>query len=77
MFFFQFLLQAGLFFTIPLFLSVALGSQRGRDRRPAAPAVDHAAGRRGRDPAGSGPTASPRRVVRLGICALLAGHRRR
>ena len=39
MFFFQYLLQAGLFFVVPLFLSVALGLSAGRDRRPPAPAV--------------------------------------
>ncbi len=48
MFFFQFLLQAGLFFTVPLFLSVALGLQRDRDRSTPAAALGHPARRGGR-----------------------------
>ena len=49
MFFFQYLLQAGVFFVVPLFLSVVLGLSRHRDRRPDHAAVDRAAGgRRGR-----------------------------
>ncbi len=48
MFFFQFLIQAGLFFTIPLYLSIALGSVRDRHRCQDPSAVTDPAGRRGR-----------------------------
>ena len=72
-FFFQFLLQAGLFFVVPLFLSVALGLVRHRHRRAAPAAVGHAAARRrGR------PEALPARLAatgrpRSGFLALFAG----
>ncbi|CAM3608208.1 MFS transporter [Isoptericola cucumis] len=72
MFGFQFLLQAGLFFTIPLYLSVALGLsafETGLRLLPlsvtlllAAVAVPKL-----------WPRASPRRVVTVGLVALLAG----
>jgi MFS family permease len=72
MFLFQFLLQAGLFFTIPLYLSVALGLsafETGLRLLPlsvtlllAAIAVPKL-----------WPRASPRRVVTIGLVALLAG----
>lgn len=72
MFLFQFLLQAGLFFTIPLYLSVALGLsafETGLRLLPlsvtlllAAIAVPKL-----------WPQASPRRVVTIGLVALLAG----
>jgi MFS family permease len=71
-FFFQYLLQAGLFFTIPLFLSVALGLSAiatGVRLLPLSITLLLAA-------VGIPklfPTASPRRVVRLGFLALLAG----
>ena len=71
-FFFQYLLQAGLFFTIPLFLSVSLGLSAiatGVRLLPlsitlllAAVGIPKAF-----------PTASPRRIVRLGFLALFAG----
>ncbi len=71
-FFFQFLVQAGIFFTIPLFLSVVLelnALQTGVRLLPlsitlllSALAVPRLA-----------PRASPRLVVRLGMLALLAG----
>ena len=51
-FFFQYLLQAGLFFAVPLFLSVALGLSRDRHRAPHPAALDHARARRGRHPQG-------------------------
>ena len=72
MFFFQFLIQAGLFFTVPLFLSVALGLsavETGVRVLPlsitlllAAVGVPKA-----------WPQASPRKVVNWGLAALLAG----
>jgi hypothetical protein len=71
-FFFQYLLQAGLFFTIPLFLSVALGLSAvatGVRLLPLSITLLLAA-------AGIPklfPTASPRRVVRLGMLALFTG----
>lgn len=72
MFFFQFLLQAGMFFTIPLFLSVALGLsavETGVRLLPLSVALLIAA---------IGvpklwPEASPRRVVSWGNALLLAG----
>jgi MFS family permease len=72
MFFFQFLLQAGLFFSIPLFLSVALGLsavQTGVRLLPLSFTLLLAA---------IGvpklwPKASPRRVVTVGMAVLLAG----
>ena len=72
MFFFQFLLQAGLFFTVPLFLSVALGLsaiETGARLLPLSVTLLVAA-------VGVPkvwPTASPRRVVTWGLSALLAG----
>jgi len=71
-FFFQFLLQAGLFFTIPLFLSVALGLSAvatGVLLLPLSAALLLTA-------VGVPkvfPHASPRRVVRIGFLALFAG----
>jgi EmrB/QacA subfamily drug resistance transporter len=72
MFFFQFLIQAGVFFTIPLYLSVALGLSAidtGLRIMPlsltllaAAVGVPRLA-----------PDASPRRVVRIGLLAMLVG----
>ena len=71
-FFFQFLLQAGLFFTVPLFLSVALGLsavETGVRILPLSITLLLAAVGIPR----FFPHASPRRVVRLGMAALLAG----
>jgi len=71
-FFFQFLLQAGLFFAIPLFLSVALGLsaiETGVRLLPLSITLLLAA-------AGipkAFPDASPRRVVEFGFLALLGG----
>jgi hypothetical protein len=71
-FFFQYLLQAGLFFAVPLFLSVALGLSAvatGVRLLPLSITLLLAA-------AGIPkvfPTASPRRVVRCGFVALFAG----
>jgi MFS family permease len=71
-FFFQYLLQAGLFFTVPLFLSVALGLSAiatGVRLLPLSITLLLAA-------VGIPklfPRASPRRVVRLGFLALFAG----
>jgi MFS family permease len=71
-FFFQYLLQAGLFFAVPLFLSVALGLSAvatGVRLLPLSITLLLAA-------AGIPkvfPNASPRRVVRLGFLALFAG----
>lgn len=72
MFFFQFMIQAGLFFTVPLFLSVALGLsalETGVQLLPlsvtlllAAIAIPKYI-----------PQAAPRTVVRWGLLALLAG----
>ena len=72
MFFFQFLLQAGLFFTVPLFLSVALGLtalETGVRLLPLSVTLLLAA-------VGVPklwPEASPRRVVTIGLAALLGG----
>jgi Na+/melibiose symporter-like transporter len=72
MFFFQFLLQAGLFFIVPLFLSVALGLsavETGVRLLPLSVTLLLAA-------VGVPkvwPQASPRRVVTIGVAALLAG----
>jgi hypothetical protein len=71
-FFFQYLLQAGLFFVVPLFLSVALGLSAiatGVRLLPLSATLLLAA-------AGIPkvfPLASPRRVVRLGFLAMFAG----
>lgn len=72
MFFFQFLVQAGLFFTIPLFLSVALGLsavETGVRILPLSVTLLLAAIAVPR----LWPEASPRRVVAWGLGALLAG----
>lgn len=72
MFFFQFLLQAGVFFIVPLFLSVVLeltAIQTGLRVMPLSIALLIAA-------AGVPkiwPSASPRRVVRIGLLLMLAG----
>jgi hypothetical protein len=72
MFFFQFLVQAGVFFVVPLYLSVALGLSAldtGVRLLPLSLTLLAAA-------VGIPkllPNVSPRRVVRLGIFALLAG----
>ena len=71
-FFFQYMLQGGMFFTVPLFLSVALGLSAvatGVRLLPLSATLLLAA-------AGIPkvwPRASPRRIVRLGFVALLAG----
>ena len=72
MFFFQFLLQAGLFFTIPLYLSVALGLSAldtGIRLLPLSITLLLAATGVPR----LWPHASPQRVVTWGLAALLAG----
>jgi Na+/melibiose symporter-like transporter len=72
MFFFQFMIQAGLFFAVPLFLSVALGLsafETGVRLLPLSVTLLLAA-------VGIPklwPQASPRRVVQWGLVALLAG----
>jgi MFS family permease len=71
-FFFQYLLQAGLFFAVPLFLSVALGLsaiETGVRLLPLSITLLLAAAGVPR----VFPTASPRRVVQLGFLALFAG----
>ncbi len=71
-FFFQYLLQAGLFFAVPLFLSVALGLSAidtGVRLLPLSITLLLAAVGVPR----LFPNASPRRVVRLGFLALFAG----
>ena len=65
LFFFQYLLQAGLFFVVPLFLSVALGLSAIDDRRPSAPPLDHPAARCRRRA-----KVVPERLARAGSCAL-------
>jgi MFS family permease len=72
MFFFQYLVQAGIFFLVPIFLSVALGLsaiQTGLRVMPLSVTLLAAAIGVPR----LFPHASPRRVVRLGLLALLAG----
>ena len=72
MFFFQFLIQAGLFFTVPLFLSVALGLTAlatGVRLLPLSITLLLAAVGFPR----LLPEASPRTIVRWGLVALLAG----
>jgi EmrB/QacA subfamily drug resistance transporter len=72
MFFFQYLVQAGLFFTIPLYLSVALGLSAidtGLRIMPLSITLLLAAAGIPRFL----PAVSPRRVVRAGLLALLAG----
>lgn len=71
-FFFQYLLQAGLFFAVPLFLSVALGLSAiatGVRLLPLSLTLLLAAAGIPR----AFPQASPRTVVRLGFLALFAG----
>ncbi|HEV2922449.1 MAG TPA: MFS transporter [Solirubrobacteraceae bacterium] len=71
-FFFQYFLQAGLFFAVPLFLSVALGLsaiETGVRILPLSIALILAAAGIPR----FFPDASPRRVVQLGFVALFAG----
>jgi EmrB/QacA subfamily drug resistance transporter len=72
MFFFQFLIQAGVFFTIPLYLSVALGLSAidtGLRIMPLSLTLLAAAVGVPRFV----PQASPRRVVRIGLLAMLVG----
>jgi Na+/melibiose symporter-like transporter len=72
MFFFQFLIQAGLFFTIPLYLSVALGLsaiQTGIRIVPLSITLLLGAAGIPRFL----PHVSPRLVVRIGLLAMLAG----
>jgi MFS family permease len=72
LFFYQFLIQAGLFFTIPLYLSVALGLSAidtGVRILPLSLTLLLAAAGIPRFL----PDVSPRRVVRLGLLAMLAG----
>lgn len=71
-FFFQYLLQAGVFFVVPLFLSVALGLsalETGLRILPLSLALLVAAAGVPRVL----PHASPRRVVRVGLLLILAG----
>jgi EmrB/QacA subfamily drug resistance transporter len=71
-FFVQYLVQAGVFFTIPLFLSVALGlSALETGVRILPLSITLLAGAVGIPR--FFPRASPRRVVRLGLLAMLAG----
>ena len=72
MFFFQYLVQMGVFFVVPLYLSVALGLsalETGARLLPLSVTLLAAAIRMPR----FFPDVSPRRVVRLGFLALLAG----
>jgi MFS family permease len=72
LFFYQFLIQAGLFFTIPLYLSVALGLSAidtGVRILPLSLTLLLAAAGIPRFL----PNVSPRRVVRLGLLAMLVG----
>jgi len=72
MFFFQFLVQAGLFFTIPLYLSVALGLSAidtGLKIMPLSITLLIAAAGIPR----FFPNISPRRVVQVGLLAMFAG----
>jgi MFS family permease len=72
MFSFQFMIQAGLFFTVPLFLSVALGLsalETGARLLPLSITLLLAAAGIPR----LFPRTSPRRIVRAGLAALLAG----
>jgi EmrB/QacA subfamily drug resistance transporter len=72
LFFYQFLIQAGLFFTIPLYLSIALGLSAidtGVRILPLSLTLLLAAAGIPRFL----PDVSPRRVVRLGLLALLVG----
>ncbi len=72
MFFFQYLVQMGVFFVVPLYLSVALGLsalETGARLLPLSVTLLAAAVLIPR----FRPDVSPRRVVRLGVLALLAG----
>jgi MFS family permease len=72
MFFFQFLLQAGIFFVVPLYLSVDLGlsaMETGVRIMPLSIALLAAA----LGVPKLWPQASPRRIVRVGILLMLAG----
>jgi Na+/melibiose symporter-like transporter len=72
MFFFQFMIQAGIFFTVPLFLSVALGLtalETGVRLLPLSVALLLTAVAIPK----YRPKAAPRTVVRWGLIALLAG----
>ena len=72
MFFFQFFIQSGVFFTIPLFLSVVLALnalQTGLRLLPLSVALLASALAVPR----LWPRASPRRVVRLGLLSMLVG----
>jgi MFS family permease len=72
LFFYQFLIQAGLFFTIPLYLSIALGLsaiETGVRILPLSVTLLLAAAGIPRFL----PNVSPRQVVRLGLLAMLAG----
>jgi len=72
MFFFQFMIQAGIFFTVPLFLSVALGLtalETGVRLLPLSVTLLFAAVAIPK----YRPRAAPRTVVRWGLVALLAG----
>jgi Na+/melibiose symporter-like transporter len=72
MFFFQYLVQAGVFFVVPLFLSVVLGLSAlatGVRLLPLSATLLLAAIGVPR----AFPTASPRRIVRIGLFCLLAG----
>ena len=72
MFFFQFLVQAGMFFVVPLFLSVSLGLsafETGIRMLPLSLAVVLAAAAIPK----LAPNASSRRVVQLGLASLCAG----
>ena len=72
MFFFQYLAQAGLFFVVPLYLSVALGlSALATGWRLLPLSITLLAAAIGIPKLR--PRASPRRVVRLGLLALFAG----
>ena len=76
MFFFQFMIQAGLFFVVPLFLSIALGLsalQTGVRLLPLSVSLLIAAVGIPR----FFPTAAPREVVRWGLARDAARHRRR
>jgi MFS family permease len=72
MFFFQYLVQAGLFFVVPLYLSVALGlSALGTGARLTPLSITLLAAAIGIPRLR--PQANPRRVVRVGLLALLVG----
>jgi EmrB/QacA subfamily drug resistance transporter len=72
MFFFQYLAQAGLFFVVPLYLSVALGlSALATGARLTPLSITLLAGAIGVPRLR--PNASPRRVVRIGLLLLLLG----